>query len=92
MKQILNEFDNNILQNIPILREDILMAEDIYGPSFPYFQGKNHVGDIIVSNSPEGIIDKYTNITLYCDHIHVNGIGFLNNIFLHILFSTWSLI
>ena len=40
VKWILHAVDNNILQNIPIMWEDIEMPEDIYGPSFPYLQGK----------------------------------------------------
>ena len=35
-KQILHEVDNNILQNPPIMWEDAIMTEDIYGPSVPY--------------------------------------------------------
>ena len=39
-KYILHAIDNKILQNLSILREDVEMAEDIYGPSVPHFQGK----------------------------------------------------
>ena len=35
-KQILHEVDNNIIQNPPIMWEDAIMTEDIYGPSVPY--------------------------------------------------------
>ena len=40
MKQILHVVDNNILQNLPILREYAGMDEDIYGPSVPQFKAK----------------------------------------------------
>ena len=40
IKQILHAVDNNILQNTPILREDVRMAEDIYGPRIPHLKGK----------------------------------------------------
>ena len=40
VKQILHAFDDNILQNLLILWEDVRMAEDIYVPSVPHFQGK----------------------------------------------------
>ena len=33
VERILHAADNNILQNLPILRDDVKMAEDIYGPS-----------------------------------------------------------
>ena len=69
------------------------MADDIYGPSVPYFQVKTvrqnvqHVEPIIVPNSPNDILYRYKNINLLCDLIHINGIGFLNTIYQHILFS-----
>ena len=37
IKQILHASDNNILQNLPILREISRMDEDIYGPSVTHF-------------------------------------------------------
>ena len=40
VKRILHEVDNSIRHNLPILQEDVLMAEDIYGTSVPHFQGK----------------------------------------------------
>ena len=40
IKQILHAVDNKILQNLPILREDVRMVEDIYGPSIPHLKGK----------------------------------------------------
>ena len=33
VKQILHKVDNKILQHLPILQEDVGIAEDIYGPS-----------------------------------------------------------
>ena len=40
IKLILHAVDNNILHNLPILREYVGMAEEIYGPSVPRLQGK----------------------------------------------------
>ena len=37
---ILYAVDNNILQNLSILREDVGMYEDIYGTSVPHFKSK----------------------------------------------------
>ena len=39
-----------------------------------------HVDPIVVPNVPKGILDRYKNVTLCCDIIKINGIGFLNTI------------
>ena len=70
------------------------MDEDIYGPRVPHLKGKTvrhkfqHVVHIIVPNSLKGIIDRYKKATLFCDLMHIKGIGFLNNISRHIMFAT----
>ena len=40
VNQILHAVDNNTLYNIPILGEDVVMDEKIYGLSVPHLQGK----------------------------------------------------
>ena len=58
MKWILHAVDNNILHNLPIMREDVRMDEDIYGTSVPHFKGKKdrhkiqHVEPIIEKKTP----------------------------------------
>ena len=65
INQILHAVYNNILQNLPILREDFIMAEDIYVPSIPHLKGKTvrrkvqHVEPIKITNVPKTILDKY---------------------------------
>ena len=82
------------LQNLPILREDIRIAEDIYGPIFPHLKVKTvrhkikHVEPIIIENVPKGILDKYKKFTILCDPMQINGIGFLNTLFPRIMFAT----
>ena len=59
---ILHIFYNNILQNFPILQEDIGMAEDIYGPSVTHLQIKTvrqklqYADPIVVKKFPKVII------------------------------------
>ena len=98
IKLILHTVDNNIPQNLPILREDVRMAEEIYGPSIPHLKGKRvrrkvqHVEPIKITSVPKTILDKYKEVAICCDLMHINGIGFLNAISRHILFATGSMI
>ena len=80
MQQILHVVDKNILQNFPILREDVGIDEDIYGLSLPHLQGKtachkfHHVEPIVVLSYPKVILDRYNNVTLCFDIMHINVI------------------
>ena len=72
------------------------MAENIYGPSIANLQDKKfrhkvqYVEPIIVPNVTKGILDRYNKVTLCYDLMHINGIGLLNNISRHIMFSKGS--
>ena len=74
------------------------MAEDIKGPSVPYLQGKpvlqkvHNVEPVIVLNGTEGNRDRYNSITLFCDLMHINSIGFPNTIYQKILFTKGSMV
>ena len=98
IKHILYAVDNNIMQNLPILREDVRMAEDIYGPSIPHLKVKTvrrkvqHVEPIKITNAPQTVLDNYKEVTICCYLIHINGIGFLITISWHIMFATGSMI
>ena len=87
VKQTPCEIDNNILQNFPTVQEDAGMSEEIYGPSVPYLKDKTshqkfqHVYTVVLLKVPEVIIDRYNNISLCCNLMHTNCIGFLNTIF-----------
>ena len=62
------------------------MSEDIYGSNVPQLQYKTvlhkvqHVEPIMVPNIIKGILDRYNKVTLCCELMHINVIGFLNNI------------
>ena len=98
IKRILHAVYNNILQNLPILQEDARMAEDIYWPIIPHLKNNtvrrkvHHVEPIKITNSPKTILDKYKEVTICCDLMYTNGIGFLITISRHIMFATGSMI
>ena len=64
IKLILHAVDNNILHNLPILREDVRMAEDIYGPSIQHLKVKTvwckikHVDPVNIPSVPKTIFDN----------------------------------
>ena len=97
IKRILHAVDNNILNYLPILRKFVGMAEEIYGNSVPHLQGKTvrqkiqHVELVMVPSVPKDILDKYKKVILFCDLLHIKGIGFLNIISQHIMFSTGNI-
>ena len=74
------------------------MSGDIYGPSIPHLQVKTvrckiqNVEPVKITTVPKTIPDKYKEVTIFCDLIQINGIGFLNNISRHIMFATGNMI
>ena len=78
IKRILHAVNNNILKNLPILREDVRMAEGIYGPSLTHLKGNTvwskiqHVEPVKLTSFTKNIIDKYKEVTICCDCMHIN--------------------
>ena len=70
VKQIIHAVDNNILKNLPILREDVRMAENIYGPSITDLKVKpvrrkiHHVEPVKITSVPKTILDKYKKVAI----------------------------
>ena len=51
-----------------------------------------HVEPVKITSSPKTILDKYNEVTIFCDLMHINGIVFLNTISRHIMFATGIMI
>ena len=70
------------------------MAEGIYGASIPHLKGRiarskiQHVEPVKITSVPKKILDKYKDVTIFCDLIQINGICFLNTISRNIMFAT----
>ena len=77
IKRILHAVDNRILQNLPILQEDVRMAGNIYGPSIPHLKCKTlrrkiqYGKPVKIKSVPKNILDKYKEVTIYCDLMHI---------------------
>ena len=86
LNRILHAVYNTILHNLTILREDVGMAEDIYGPSIPHLKWKTmrrkiqNLEAVEITSFTKTILDKYKEVTICCDLMHTNGIGLLNTI------------
>ena len=74
------------MQSFPILLEYVRMDGNIYGPITPHLKGKavrrniQHVEPVKITSVLKTIPDKYKEVTICCDLMHTNGIGFLNTI------------
>ena len=98
INQILHAVDNNIMQNLPILREDVRISEDVYRLSIPHLKEKTvrrniqHVESVKITSVSKNILDNYKEVTISCDLMHTNGIVFLDIISRHIMFATGNMI
>ena len=78
----MSALDRNIYSDMPIGREDVANAEDIFGPSEAILQGKTtrrkpEAVGTEVAHIPRELHDKIMDITLVGDIFYVNSLGFL---------------
>ena len=68
---------NNIISNCPVTSDNILSADDIFGPDVGALRGKNNISKTFtvhswVDNIPAQIIERYKNVILSADIMKVN--------------------
>jgi hypothetical protein len=74
-----NSLENGTIPECGINRRDLKIAKDIFGPNRNSFEGKTVQRKSKLARSdevfdlPNHIVDKYTNVTLGIDVMHVNG-------------------
>ena len=81
-KDLANAVDNNIFAT-SLTRRDIRIARNILGPNVVALKGKTTKRKSKMPNSEDiedlssYIIEEYSDVSLYIDVMHVNGIMFL---------------
>ena len=89
-RDMLNMIDKNLIIGSKVRRRDVLIANDIYGPNTNSLKGKtvrkteNHVREDSVMDVPKYIMDRYRDVTLSADIMHINGVSFFVAISRHI--------
>ena len=97
LKSYLRIIETRQLKNCPIHSEDVLAAEDIFGPDIGSLKGKtvrkgNSIVDTTLVPIPAMILEKYKSLVLAADIMKVNKIPFLISISRAIKFGTVTLL
>jgi hypothetical protein len=96
-RSYLHIIENNLLPNCPVTREDVIAAEDIFGPNLGSLKGKttwlgmSHVRTT-PTTLPMQIMSRYKDVTAAGDIIHVNTIPFFMSVSRHIKLGTAEMI
>jgi len=83
----------NEIPNCTVSADDIIAAEQIFGPDLGSLKGKTTrraptVVDTSLNPLPHSVLSRYGDVTLGIDIMHVNGLPFLVTISHHLKFGT----
>ncbi|VEU38525.1 unnamed protein product [Pseudo-nitzschia multistriata] len=96
-KEMIELINKNAIPNCPVTRDDINIANDLFGSTVVGLKGKTvrrsepHVR-VNITPLPQGIAAKYRKVTLGADIMYVNSIRFFITISRHIQFGTVAMI
>lgn len=90
-RSLINIVNNNQLRDCPVTKRDIVAAEDIFGTELGSLQGKTTRRaplqvdtDVKYTTLPRKVHERYREVTIAADIMHVNGIMFFVSISRHI--------
>jgi hypothetical protein len=91
--------NSNLLPNCPVSKRDIMAAEDIFGPDIGSVKGKTTrrtprrvSTEDAFTVLPKSVHDRYRDVTICADLMHVNGITFFVTFSRHIRFGSIEVI
>ena len=92
-RQLSYLLDHHLIPNSPFTSHDVRRAEQIYGPDLGKLKGKTTrrnppTVDHVMQQCPDTIIERYGNVMLSADIMHVNGIPFFVTQSHHLHFGT----
>lgn len=89
--------ENKLLSNCPVTKQDIIAAEDIFGPAVAALKGKTtrrrpEPVQVNLVDIPHDIIARYREVILAADIMYVNGVAFFVTVSRNIKFGTAEMI
>ena len=93
MRKLLDIIDKNLIANCPVTREDVMAAEDIFGPNLGSLKGKTVRRpplpiEQMVTAVPQDILSKHNRVVIAADIVYVNEVPLLLSISHHLKFGT----
>ncbi len=93
LRDFITYVQKNRIQNCPITREDIMAAQDIFGPNLGILKGgttrrRSPQVRVTYTPIPPTVMERYKNVTLAVDIMKVNKIPFFVSTSIDIKFGT----